>query len=118
MEDLYRVKKVIKYLIFREFAESEAEIANKLGYTKSSFSSIVNGKVPLSDKFLAKLCSVDGNINEDWVKTGKGKMLSNYGEFDIQVTIPLEVWLAIKNQSESLSKKDEQIDRLINMLKH
>lgn len=47
MTETQRVKKVINWLVFMEYAENERELAEKLGYTKSSFSQIVNGKVPL-----------------------------------------------------------------------
>lgn len=64
MTETQRVKKVINWLVFMEYAENERELAEKLGYTKSSFSQIVNGKVPLSERFVQKLASVDRNINE------------------------------------------------------
>lgn len=52
MNEIQRVRKVINWLIFQDIAENERELSEKLGYTKSSFSQIVNGKVPLSDKFV------------------------------------------------------------------
>lgn len=64
MTETQRVKKVINWLVFMEYAENERELAEKLGYTKSSFSQIVNGKVPLSERFVQKLASVDRNINK------------------------------------------------------
>lgn len=51
MDITQRIRKAINWLIFQDVAESEKEIADRLGYTKSSFSQIVNGKVPLSEKF-------------------------------------------------------------------
>lgn len=72
-----RVKKAINWLIFQEIAVNERALADLLGYTKSSFSQIVNGKVPLSDKFVKALCSLDDNINEVWIKTGEGNMFKN-----------------------------------------
>lgn len=72
-----RVKRAINWLIFQEKAENERALAELLGYTKSSFSQIVNGRVPLSDKFLKALCSLDDNINCVWIKTGEGDMFSN-----------------------------------------
>lgn len=69
-----RLKRAINWLIFNEIAENERALADLLGYTKSSFSQIVNGKVPLSDKFLKGLCSLDDNINEVWIKTGEGSL--------------------------------------------
>ena len=75
--DLQRLKKVVKWLIFSGFGENEKELAELLGYTKSSFSQILNGKVPLSDKFLDKICSLDNNINKVWILENKGKMLKS-----------------------------------------
>ena len=72
MTELQRIRKVINWLIFSEYAQSEKEIAEKLGYSKSSFSQIINGKVPLSKRFIQKLCSVDENINYNWILTGRG----------------------------------------------
>lgn len=72
-----RLRKVINWLIFQEVAENEKALAELLGYTKSSFSQIVNGKVPLSDKFVKALCGLDENINGVWIKTGKGELFKN-----------------------------------------
>lgn len=77
MNTTQRVKKTINWLIFQEIAENERALADLLGYTKSSFSQIVNGKVPLSDKFIKALCSLDDNINDVWVKTGEGDLFKN-----------------------------------------
>lgn len=75
MEDAkQRLKKVINWLIFKGIAVNERALSELLGYTKSSFSQIVNGKVPLSDKFVKALCSLDDNINEVWIKTGEGNL--------------------------------------------
>lgn len=88
MNELQRIKKVINWLIFQDMAENERALADKLGYTKSSFSQIVNGKVPLSDKFVKKLCSLDENINEVWVQSGNGSMFKNNPNSENSVAIP------------------------------
>lgn len=75
MTEQQRIKKIIKWLIFSDFAENDKEVAENLGYTKSSLSQIVTGKVPVSEKFIKKLCSADKNINEEWINTGEGEML-------------------------------------------
>lgn len=76
MTQLDRVKKVCKWLIFNDVAESDKELSSHLGYTRSSFSQIINGKVPLSEKFIDKLLSLDDNINKVWILSGEGSMLS------------------------------------------
>ena len=72
-----RLKKTVNWLIFKDVAKNEKGLAELLGYTKSSFSQILNGRIPLSDKFLFALCSLDKNINEVWVKTGDGQMFKD-----------------------------------------
>lgn len=117
MNELQRIKKVINWLIFQDMAENERDLSEKLGYTKSSFSQIVNGKVPLSDKFIKKLCSLDENINEVWVKSGSGTMFKNNPNSESTVAIPETAWSVIQQQTASLAARDRQIDELIGMLK-
>lgn len=118
MSNLKRINKVINWLIYKEIGESEKEIAERLGYTKSSFSQIVNGKVPLSDKFISKLCSLDENINLVWVQSGEGEMFIEHNlNSEQDVTIPASVWSVIQRQAQSLSSRDRQIEDLIAMLK-
>lgn len=81
MTDLKRIRKVINWLIFQDFAENEKGLADIMGYTKSSFSQIINGKVPLSDKFIDKLASIDTNINKVWIEGGDGEMLRESNKY-------------------------------------
>ena len=117
MTDIQRIKKVINWLIFQDVAENERDLSEKMGYTKSSFSQITNGKVPLSDKFVKNLCSFDENINEVWVKEGTGTMFKNNPNSENVVTIPESAWNVIQKQTESLAARDRQVDELIGMLK-
>lgn len=117
MTVLQRVRKIVNWLIFMEFAENERDLAEKLGYTKSSFSQIMNGKVALSDKFVKKLCSANENINEVWITTGEGDMLKSAEICTNIITIPANVWEVIKTQAESLKSRDKQIEELVIMLK-
>lgn len=117
MEELRRIKKVINWLIFKEVADSEKGVAEVLGYTKSSFSQIVNGKVALSEKFIRKLCSLDENINFVWVQYGTGEMFVENNLNSEDVTLPASAWNVIQKQAESLSARDKQIEDLIGLLK-
>ncbi len=98
MTDLKRVKKVINWLIFQDFAENEKGVADIIGYTKSSFSQIINGKVPLSERFIDKLASIDENINKVWIKTGVGEMLKENTNY-MQITYKLETDNNVINQA-------------------
>lgn len=96
MTKIERVKRVCKYLIYKDFAGNDTELAVLLGYTKSSFSQIINEKVPLSEKFIDKLCSVDININKVWIDNGYENMLKDQSkEFNI-ASEPPEKYIADK----------------------
>lgn len=117
MTENQRIKKVINWLIFQGVAESEKELADLLGYTKSSFSQIVNGKVPLSEKFVKKLCGLDENINEVWILKGEGELFKNSPNGLQTVEISREAWRIIQLQAESLAARDKQIEELVGLLK-
>ncbi len=118
MEDeTTRLKKAVNWLIYTGKAENERAIAELLGYTKSSFSQIMNGKVPLSDRFLDRLCSLDPNINKVWIKTGEGNLTSDSNPNGSMVEIQQEAWSVIKQQAASLAEHDKQMSELISMLR-
>lgn len=117
MTELQRIRRVVNWLIFMEYAENERDLAEKLGYTKSSFSQILNGKVALSDKFVKKLCSANENINEVWIMSGVGDMLKSEVVGANVITIPANVWEVIRTQAESLKSRDKQIEELVAILK-
>jgi plasmid maintenance system antidote protein VapI len=75
MYDIQKVRMVCKWLIFNDYADNDSELAKLIGYTKSSFSQIMNEKVPISSKFIDKLCGLDKNINKVWILRNEGEML-------------------------------------------
>ncbi len=75
MADLERVIKIVDWLIFEKVVKSRRELAEVLGYTESSMSQILNGKVTLSERFIKKLSTIDDRINEDWIRHESGNML-------------------------------------------
>lgn len=87
MTKIKRVKKLCKWLIYDGFADNDAELAKNLGYSKSSFSQILNEKVPLSDKFIDKLCTSNEKINKVWVFEGVGEMLYTSSAKDEGLTV-------------------------------
>lgn len=72
-----RVAEVANFLIFSKVALDKQDLAAKLGYNASSFSQIINGRVPVSDKFMDKLLTFAPAINEKWLLTGDGNMLTD-----------------------------------------
>ena len=80
MTKIERLKKLCKWLIYIGYADNDTDLASKLGYTKSSFSQIINGKVPISDKFIDKICATDEDINKVWISSGDGQMINSLQE--------------------------------------
>lgn len=119
MEHLQRIRQTLKWLIYNDIAKTDAEIAKLLGYTKSSFSQIVNGRVPMSDKFVSKLCSLDKNINAVWLQTGEGEMLSKQPSREEEPSMArvLEELAAQRSTLLAmLAEKDRHISQLLAML--
>lgn len=123
-----RVRKVVNWLIYQGIAANDRELSDLLGYTKTSFSQIVNGKTPLSDKFIIKLCRLDDNLNKVWIAKGEGSMFLNepnsvnsaeQPEQQAQetITLPASAWRVIQQQADSLSVRDKQISDLIELIK-
>lgn len=124
MTAIQRVKKLIKWLIFSDYGDNENEIATLLGYNKSSLSQILNEKVPLSDKFIEKICKIDQNINKVWIETGDGEMLisnkrsddrteNNLSPTNTKAMIELQ-----KELTERLKESQKQVTSLIEIIKN
>lgn len=126
MSESDRIKLIIRHLIGKGVASNQKGIGELLGYkNESSFSQVVNGKVPTPSNLLKKLKNLDKQINEEWLLTGEGEMLKTDTPKPISlvenregvISIPSDVWEVIKNQSASLKAKDDQINTLISQSK-
>ncbi len=78
MTELERLKKAIFELRSKGLLKKQDDIAQKTGYNKSSISEILNGKVPLSEKFIKVFCSEFG-VNSDYIIKG-GELNIRLGE--------------------------------------
>jgi phage repressor protein C with HTH and peptisase S24 domain len=105
MTKIERVKKLCKWLIYDGYAESDSDLATKLGYTKSSFSQIINEKVPLSDKFIDKLCATSKNINKVWVLNEIGTLLKDLHE---NISVVNESSMMVKEPSTDFTLKTDR----------
>jgi hypothetical protein len=70
-----RLRQVVSWLLGRRVASSQRSLAAMLGYNPSALSQIVNGHVPLSDKFLNRLVVLEPRLSTDWIRRGVGEML-------------------------------------------
>lgn len=85
MTDIERVTDVINWLIFKKRVKSRRDLAQKMGYTESALSQMLNGKVVLSERFIKKLANFDVSINESWLLTGEGLMLNTRSSSQFEV---------------------------------
>ena len=76
MNMLTNLKILIRWMLQQGmYGSSQKVLSNRLGYKESSFSQIVNGHVPVSGRFVNKLCEMEPRINRDWLMNGQGEML-------------------------------------------
>ena len=142
MSDLQRVIKCIDWLIFERKVKSRRDLAEKMDYTESSMSQILNAKVSLSSRFIKKLSKIDPDISESWLMSGKGEMLKNNEQNvndianstvvgasvngngnnitnnDVSELIELQKGYQeiLKSNQMQLSRSQDQIDKLIELL--
>lgn len=78
MEELARIKIVVKWLIGQGKADNQEGVGKLLGYAnKSSFSQLLNGKKSLPSNFIDRLSGLHEKLNAVWISTGQGDMLKN-----------------------------------------
>lgn len=75
-----RIVEVVNFLIFSKAVLNQQDLSQKLGYNASSFSQIINGHTPVSDRFINKIISFAPYINAKWLVTGDGAMFSELPE--------------------------------------
>ena len=75
LQDFERAQRIISWLIFERKVNNRRELADIIGYKESYLSQMLNGKVPLSEKFLAMLNDLDNRVNVEWIKSGQGEIL-------------------------------------------
>lgn len=74
MDKIKRINEAIKWIIFEGLAKNHTDLAQKLGYKKSSFSQIVNGRVNVSTSFINRLVTFVPVLNRKWLIKGEGSL--------------------------------------------
>ena len=116
-----RIKQIIEYygLSVRAF-EQKISVSESLIYRGLARNSDFGASV------IAKILNYCPDISPDWLLLGKGEMLrqnseKNDDERVPMVKIPADVWETMRDtmqlQTASIKEKDEQISKLIEMLK-
>ncbi len=75
LKDYERAQRIISWMIFERKFSTRRDLADLIGYKESYLSQMLNGKVPLSERFLSMLAAIDNRVNLEWIKTGIGDIL-------------------------------------------
>lgn len=76
MTELERIKIAVKALVSLGVAKNQEGIGELMGYkSKSAFSQILNGKVPLPSDFVDRLCKLDNRLVKMWIINEVGDVL-------------------------------------------
>lgn len=110
-----RIKLVVKWLIGTGVANNQEAIGRLMGYSnKSSFSQILNNKVPIPNDFIGRLCALNENINKVWIEKEMGDMVvdmstptSSFGNVeDIPNIVPTQSDAIVLRLIDKLDEKD------------
>ena len=132
-----RLKKLVNYAKYHGIAPTQKEFGEKLGYATEQYTSkIFSGRERNYADFAQKVKLLIPNLNVDWLLLGNGSMLlsseqltSDYisnataentlseDSLIMEIKQLKETIAEIRNTyTEQLRKKDEQIDKLLNLL--
>lgn len=97
MNRIDRNKTLVRHILNCGIASSQKDLGVKLGYAnESSFSQIINEKVPYPKNFIERIIAIVPDLNTDWLLYGEGEMF-------ITDTIPRIV-------EASIIKEDEEVE--------
>lgn len=76
MNRIDRNKTLVRHILNCGIASSQKDLGVKLGYAnESSFSQIINEKVPYPKNFIERITAIVPDLNTDWLLYGEGEML-------------------------------------------
>ena len=88
MNKIDRYKILVRYIVSNGKALNQRDLGYKLGYTnESSFSQVINNKVPTPKDLTPKLKTIVPNLNADWLEHGKGEMLLSPNSISADITV-------------------------------
>mgnify|MGYP000742554067 CR=1 FL=1 len=112
-DKLDRLAEMIDWMLYHNVVASRRELALRMNYTESTLSCVVNGRQPISPKFLTALSQIDPRLNVDWIDTGKGEMIIE--EETTSVPSTAEELEAVRLQQENIRMLQEQLTSIIKM---
>ncbi|MGG5506811.1 MULTISPECIES: hypothetical protein [unclassified Myroides] len=109
MDKIQRVNEAVKWVVFEGLAKNHTDLAQKLGYKKSSFSQIINGRVNLSNSFVNRLVTFAPILNRKWLLTGEGSLFLSQPKIVQEDVIKGQmkgINLLMDNEATYLTKSD------------
>lgn len=82
-----RLRNFVDNLITTGQVRSYSEFAELIGKGRSYVSEIINGKRPLTPKFIKSISDVFPELNGSWILTGEGNMLLPQGNVENNISI-------------------------------
>lgn len=77
MSRVMRNKTLVRHMVKSGIVKNQRDLGEKMGYkNESAFSQVINGRVVEPKEFTAKLKNLLPTLNEDWLVTGEGQMLT------------------------------------------
>ncbi|MDR1561214.1 MAG: helix-turn-helix domain-containing protein [Holosporaceae bacterium] len=132
MNENDRFTEVLNYLIGSKKVRNQQEFTDRIGSNKSTVSQIKNGETKIPNNLFEKITTAFPIISFDWLKKGEGEMLKNNQQIgnisnstvvgaDINgngITISHNDFAGIiEGYQEVIKKNQEQIDKLIEIIK-
>lgn len=99
-------------------------MAQLLNYRETSLSSIVNGKVPCTEKFVRLVLDTFPGVNPKWLKEGIGDMLKanpkneHHNEDTGKIKLLEELLEMYREKVEELKSKNAQLEEKVKLLEY
>ena len=95
-----RLKKLRKY-----FDMSQREFAERFGMSQSTYAPLENGR-EIRDAYVKLICQAYG-VNEEWFRTGKGKMFVKEPDRDLEELLKIYDSLSVSLKSFLIKQAKE-----------
>lgn len=91
---------------------SQREFGEKLGVSRDVISNLEYGRVQPKELLLRHICDLYG-VNEDWLKTGKGKMFHDNNVYNQKLEEALKIFYSLRPEFQDYAL--EQIKLLVKL---
>lgn len=106
-----RNKTLVRHMVKSGIVKNQRELGEKMGYkNESAFSQVINGRVVEPKEFTAKLKNLLPTLNEGWLVTGEGQMLTTAEPIQVK---PIGIGAVSKAESTPVRVVVPSIDHKI-----